>query len=608
MRNHQNIANNTVDPTKNSKEQKFLGALKNLTRWQWMQTKLMNWTQIKALQRHMVWFALGTWLFVALLGGCSSLGNGTANRSRGINTPLSLTVPNPSRIVIGTTSKVRTLDPADADGFFAANILYNVTESLYSYKPGTTELIPKLASDFPTVSEDGLSYTIPLRSGVKFHDRTDFNAHTMKFALERFITAKGAPSYLLADVIDSISVPEPMQLGIRLKKPLPAFPRVLAFTGAAAISPHVYKRVKDPKTGQLLFVPDQIIGTGPYQLTQYQDGSYLRLDAFPDYWGKKPVNRGVDIQFFSSASNLINAFKTKAIDLAFQTPTPLQIRNLQNNAAENGWSVVTGKGPTILYMSLNTRQAPLNDVRVRQALAAAVDRPLLKERVFLGQREPVYSLLPATFGSYKPAFQEKYGDANGKIARQLLQEAGYSDDNPVQLSIWYTPKYGGNGDLVVSTLKASLERTMGKIARIKTERVENSVGYSFLERGAYPIYLLDWVPDILDADNFLSPFLDCAEPKGNTCEKGQSQYQGSFYYNEELQTLLNRQKAEKDGDERRKLVFQIQDLVARDVPFIPLWQNKEYIFVQKGLQGVSLEPSQQLTYSNIQKDSPGSSG
>ncbi|MFN5854865.1 MAG: hypothetical protein ACK456_03025, partial [Pseudanabaenaceae cyanobacterium] len=124
MSNHQNIANNTVDPTNNSKEQKFWGALKHLNRWQWMQTKLMKWTQIKALQRHMVWFAIGTWLFVALLGGCSSLGNGSGSRGRGINTPLSLTVPNPSRIVIGTTSKVRTLDPADADGFFASNILY----------------------------------------------------------------------------------------------------------------------------------------------------------------------------------------------------------------------------------------------------------------------------------------------------------------------------------------------------------------------------------------------------------------------------------------------------------------------------------------------------
>ena len=242
---------------------------------------------------------------------------------------------------MGTTSKIRTIDPADANEFFISNIFYNTLERLYTYKEGSNEIIPQLAADMPKVSEDGLIYTVPVRTGIKFHDRTNFNAYTMKFALDRFMNSKGAPAYILTDVIEAISVPSETELVFKLKQPLQFFPKFLAFTGAAAISPQVYKHIKDEKTGKLLFLPDKLVGTGPYQVTQFVEGSYLRLDTFPDYWGKKPVNKGIDIQFFSSNSNLLNAFKTGAVDIAFQTLTPTQVKNVETNAKQNGWTIAS---------------------------------------------------------------------------------------------------------------------------------------------------------------------------------------------------------------------------------------------------------------------------
>ena len=548
------------------------------------------------LRRFGAWFAIAL-LLSTVLFSCTNgknLNNSNSNKL-GISDRVS------ERIILGTTSKIRTLDPADANEFFVSNVFYNTLERLYTYKEGSNEIMPQLATDMPKVSDDGLTYTVPVRTGIKFHDRTNFNAYTMKFALERFINSKGAPASILSDVIASISVPNEAELIFQLKQPLQFFPKFLAFTGAAAISPQVYKHIKDEKTGKLLFLPDKLVGTGPYQVTQFVEGSYLRLDAFPDYWGKKPANRGIDIQFFSSNANLLNAFKTGAVDIAFQTLTPTQVKNVETNAKQNGWTIASGQGATILYMVLNTQQAPLNDVRVRQALAAAIDRPLLESRIFFNQRAPLYSLIPSSFVESKPVFEQKYGQVNGKLARQLLQEAGYSDDKPAQITIWYSPKYGGNGDLIASTLRASIQKNVGKILQIKTERVETTVGYAFLDKGVYPAYLLDWVPDILDPDNYIKPFLECEEAEGDRCKKGSSQFQGSFYNNSTMNELIAQQRKERDVTKRSQILQQIQEILAQDVPFIPLWQNKEYAFAQKDVLGVKIEPNQQLPYWTISK-------
>jgi peptide/nickel transport system substrate-binding protein len=545
------------------------------------------------LRRFLAWFAIAIILITALWG-CT---NGRASTNK-----LGISDRTAERIVLGTTSKIRTLDPADANEFFISNVFYNTLERLYTYKEGSSEIVPQLATEMPKISEDGLTYTVPVRTGIKFHDRTNFNAYTMKFALDRFIESKGAPASILSDVIESISVTNESEMVFKLKQPLQFFPKFLAFTGAAAISPQVYKHIKDEKSGKLLFLPDKLIGTGTYQVTQFVEGSYLRLDAFPDYSGRNKLkNRGIDIQFFSSNANLLNAFKTGAVDVAFQTLTPTQVKNVEANAKPNGWTIASGQGATILYMVLNTQQAPLNDVRVRQALAAAIDRPLLESRIFFNQRTPLYTLIPSAFSDSKPVFQQKYGDGNGKLARQLLESAGYSDDKPAQISIWYSPKYGGNGDVIASTLRASIQKNVGKILQIKTERVENTVGYAFIDRGVYPAYLLDWIPDILDPDNYIKPFLECEEAEGDRCTKGSTQFQGSFYNNKLMNELIASQRKEQDVTKRSQILQQIQEILAQDVPFIPLWQNKEYAFAQRGVNGVTIEPNQQLPYWNISK-------
>ena len=123
--------------------------------------------------------------------------------------------------------------------------------------------------------------------------------------------------------------------------------------------------------------------------------------------------------------------------MAYQTLDPEQIASLEREANSGGWQVIEAGTNVINYMSLNQTIPPLDDVKVRQAIAAMVDRPLINERVFQGQAEPLYSLIPASFDVAKPVFKEAYGDGNFDLARQLLTEVGFSEDNPLNVEIWY---------------------------------------------------------------------------------------------------------------------------------------------------------------------------
>lgn len=495
---------------------------------------------------------------------------------------------------MGTTLEARTLDPADAYEIFPGILLSNLGDRLYTYKPGTTELTPQLATAMPTVSDDGLTYTIPMREGVKFHDGEPLNAEAMAFSLKRFMENGGRPAFLLSDRIESVEASGETELTITLKEPFAAFPALLAFSGATPVSPKAYQ------IGSGQFQPNSFVGTGPYKLAQFSPDT-IRLDANPDYWGDQPANEGVDIQLIASSANLYNTFKTGGLDVAYQTLDPDQIRSLVKDAQAGGWNVIESGSNVVNYLVLNQKGKPLDDVRVRQALAAMVNRPLLDERVFQGQAEALYSLVPTNSSDYKPVFKEAYGDGNMEKAKALLTEAGISESNPLTLEIWYSSS-SAKRNLVATTLKAAIERDMGGMVKIEPKTVEGATLFENLDKGTYPSVLLDWYPDYADADAFIEPFMSCT--KGSVaagCEEGQSQVGGSFYYSPKANNLIKAQRTEQDAAARKQQFEDLQELLAEDVPYIPLWQDKDYVFAKAQVEGVEIQPSQQFLFGQIKK-------
>ncbi len=126
---------------------------------------------------------------------------------------------------------------------------------------------------------------------------------------------------------------------------------------------------------------------------------------------------------------------------------------------------------------------------------------------------------------------------------------------------------------------------MDGILQFEVITVEGPTFFKDISKGSYPAALLDWYPDFLDPDNYIQPFLACQ--KGSVakgCEDGGSQTQGSFYYSETMNKLIDQERKEQNPEARQKIFTEIQTQVSNDVPYVPLWQNKDYVFAQKGIR------------------------
>ncbi len=525
-------------------------------------------------------------LCLALVVGCG--GDRTATNGQ------SSTTQN-NRISIGTTLKPGTLDPADNYELAGLNIIYNVAESLYTYQLGTTEIEPLLATALPSISEDGLIYTIPLRQGVTFQDGEVFNAEAMAFSLNRFIQNGGKPAFLLADVVKEVKPTQEYELQVTLKQPFSAFPALLAFPGACAVSPKAYK------IGAGQFSPNTLVGTGKYKLAQFGSDA-ITLDVNENYWGEKPANEGINMQIYAgNSANLFNSFRTGAVDVAYQSLDPNQIQNLLDGTTKKKWQTIEGSGTAVSYLVLNLQQEPLDKLEVRQAIAALTDRALINNRVLQGQGEEVYSLIPTAFDVYQPTFKTAYGDANIAKAKELLTKAGYSATNPAIVEIWH-PSGSITRGIVAQTLKEFADQQLEGIIKFLPSSIESASFFGNLGKGIYQAALVDWYPDFLDADNYIQPFLSCSKGSDKVgCQEGAAQSRGSFYFNEQVNQLIKQQRQENDPAVRKQIFDQLQETLAQDVPYIPLWQTKDYIFAQNQIVGVTINPSQNFPFWKIAK-------
>jgi peptide/nickel transport system substrate-binding protein len=488
-----------------------------------------------------------------------------------------------TRLSVGTTLKPRTLDPADNYELAGSNVMTSLSDRLYTYKLGTSELEPQLATALPKISSDGLTYTISLRQGVVFHDDTPFNAKAMAFSLNRFMTNGGKPAALLSDVVQSVTASAEYELTIKLKTAFAAFPSLLAFPGMCAVSPKAYE------IGTGKFKPGTFVGTGPYKLIQFTP-QLVKMDAFPKYWGKKPATTGIDIQILSNSANLYNTFIKSGVDVAYQTFSPDQVDSLKQQANQKGWQALEEKSNVVTHMMLNVKQKPLDNVLVRQALAYAIDRSLITNRVYRKQAEALYSMIPSTFDSYQPIFQTKYGDGNIAKAKELLGQAGYSASSPLKLEVFY-PANSLTREQIASTLREYASQKLEGIVQIQPQAAESTTFFGNIGKGLYQISLLDWYPDFGDPDNYIQPFLGCAKgSEAGGCTEGASQNQGSFYYSDRMNKLIAQQRQEQNPQARKKIFTEIQQLVATDVPAVPLVQTKDYAFAQKGLKGLQIDP------------------
>lgn len=283
----------------------------------------------------------------------------------------------------------------------------NVYEALFRLTDAG-EVEPVLAKEFK-VSEDGLTYTFKLQPGVTFHSGDPLTSKDVKFSIERVTAAESKSSRKNSlKTIATIETPDDATVVVKLTSRSISLPYNLS-----------YVWIVNDKATNLTAAED---GTGPYSLTEWRRGSSLAIGRFEKYWGAKPSNADVVFHYFTEATALNNALLTGSVDIITSVQSPDSLRQFSDNA---DFTVAEGKSTTKLLLAYNDRVAPFDNVKVRKALARAVDDAKLLKAVWGDHGSLIGSMVPPTDPWYVDLTSTDAYDPQS--AKALLKEAGYPD-------------------------------------------------------------------------------------------------------------------------------------------------------------------------------------
>lgn len=482
-------------------------------------------------------------------------------------------------IVLGTTDKITTLDPANSYDYWTWFVFQNTAQALVGFKPGTTEIVPQLAQSW-TVSADGKAYTFRLRRGVTFTDGAPFNAQAVKFSFDRALKLKGPEGAAgLIENIQSVSVVDAYTVRINLKN---ADATTLSrLSESIAIS--VITSPKSTPANAFAKGFNQYAGTGPYRITQYTPGQRMVFEVYSRYWGPRPRARRIITVFYADSAALAAAVQSGQVDVGYRSFSPDDIKRLSQNSRLQ--VTRSAQFPSVRYIVFNVTAKPFDNIKVRRALSYAVNRDRIVSDVFGGLNQPLYSMVPPGMWSHIDAFPKR--DLNK--AKALLGEAGYSTTNKLTITLWYTPShYGTTESDAAAVLKSSIEET--GLVSVEVKSSEWGDYTKAMSGGQFGMFLLGWFPDFVDPDNFLAPWLtESPEGLGTFLNKATAAVDKQYY--NDFQKLFGDAKKTADRNQRAVFYKQGQQKLADSAVLVPLWQNlaQSYVIAQKNVKGITLD-------------------
>ncbi len=444
---------------------------------------------------------------------------------------------------------------ARGPGYWRMSYLYDTL----LWKDASGELLPWLAESYER-SDDGLVYTFELREDVRWSDGTPLSAQDVAFTFEYFAAQPLSPQVLVRPQdVESVTATGPRRAEVRLSAPVVTFLGSVA--GALPIVPsHVWAAVADATTAS---DPALLVGTGPYRLDSYTpgEGAYL-FTARDDYFLGTPFVERIEN---APAGDELTAVLAGELD-AGGPPAPVGARPeaLAPFTNDDSFGVLQGPGDFTLALYWNLARGPvLADRRFRQACATAIDRADIVERLLGGNGEQGNpGFLPPSHPFHADAEQYAF-DLEG--ANRLLDQAGYArdgdelrtgpDGEPLRFSLLVTSPVPPVVDLVVGALRA-----VGIEAA--PEAVDRPTSDARTAGGDYEMAIITYGGLGGDPDYQRQVYTSEA-PKRFQSAQG--------YANAELDDLARRQLVALDRDERRELLVRMQEIVAEDVPLLPLY-------------------------------------
>ena len=501
----------------------------------------------------------------------------------------------------GSFDTLTTVAAPDASSERIRSLIFNTLVK----KTETYDYVGELAEDIKT-SDDGKVITFTIRGGVKFHNGQALTSADVKYTFDELFKSDGkSNSFKSGAFFDTVPV------GKSDTPPSPAPPAAPKANAASKPAeevktkrvPHIVSiEAPDPKTvvftiaraglrNQLLsnFVAipivasgtagqlkDAPIGSGPFRFVSFDASqNTVELAANTEYWDGAPKIPTLRIKTVTDATSLQAELQSGGVDIA-PNPTNLPPDMLKSLSGGGNMKVDQFNGSNIQYLLFNTQQAPLDNPKIRQAIAYAVDRQKIVTQLLLDQARLAHSILPPESWAYSPGHQYGYDPAK---AKQLLQEAGYKNE-PIVF------KYG-SGSAAVSQYSQAIQNSLTEIGlNVQIETLDRPTIVSQLAQGQFQMYTGQWIGGNQDPIFMRNLFSSAMIPSAVVpcCNRGR-------YKNSEVDKLVEDAMNEIDKAKAKEMHVRTWQVVSEEMPMLPLWYPANIVVSNKRIGNIKMNGS-----------------
>ncbi|WSQ07952.1 ABC transporter substrate-binding protein [Streptomyces sp. NBC_01231] len=490
-----------------------------------------------------------------------------------------------SSVVMGMSDDVLATDPASGYDPGSWLLFNNVFQSLLSFPKGSTEPQPEAAKSCGFTDAATKVYECTLKDGLKFSNGDPLTSQDVKFSFDRLLKINDdAGPAIMFPMLSKVETPDEKTVVFRLNTPDATFPSKIA-SGAGSLVDHTQYDADG------LREDGEAVGSGPYKLDSFSKDEAV-FSVNENYEGTADVqNSGVTLKLFhGNQKALKQALRDNKIDIAYRGLGASDIADIEQGD-DSGVELVEGTSAEVQHLVFNMNDPIAGQLGVRKAMAHLIDRDALVNDVYQGTATPLYSIIPAGITGHNTAFFDTYGDRPSKArAAAALDADGIS--GKVKLTLWSTPaRYGPATDSLLKAIAAQLNASglfEADVQSVAFDQYEKDI-----KAGKYGVYVKGWVPDYPDADNFTAPFFG----KGNVLDNnyGNNTITGTLI----PQTAAQSDRAATDADYGK-----LQDIVADDLPILPVWQAKQYAVTREGVYGLEycLDASTVFRFWELSKD------
>lgn len=482
-------------------------------------------------------------------------------------------------VVLAIGSQPETLDPYNTNVTMTTAVTKSFYEGLFQFDKDLK--IRNVLAESYQMSADGLTYTFKLRTGVKFHDGTDFDAHAVKLSLERVLNRDNKLlRYNQFNRVEKVDVLNSTTVRITLKEPFGPFINSLAHPTAAIISPAALKKWGNK---DIAFHP---VGTGPFEFVEWKQTESVKARKFNGYW-KKGQPKIDTLTWKPVLENNTRAAMLQTGEADFIFPIPYEQAGLlkKNDKLE----VVASPSIIMRFLALNMLQKPYDNPLVRQAIGYAINKEALAKVAFGGYALPAQGVLPQGV-----QFAEKMEPIayDPKKARQLLAQAGYPDG--FESVLW-----GAYNNTTAQKVIQFVQQQLAQVGiRVQVQALEVGQRTELVDAWPDPktakvrMYYTGWSSSTGEADWGLRPLFASESWPPNLNNM-------SFYKSDLVDAALAKALVAVDDAEKAALYKSAQEQIRKDLPRVPLLTEQNLSAHSRRLSGVYVMPDASINIDAI---------